>query len=74
MFFKLKKGKYKTYFVIGNNCCYLADEIVGSFGMDILSLNGIITPGTYYDHLNRLFNQKNSNVISKEIYNYDRRA
>ena len=73
-FYKLKKGKYKTYFVIGNNCCYLADEIVGSFGMDILSLNGIITPGTYYDHLNRLFNQKNSNVISKEIYNYDRRA
>jgi len=73
-FYKIKKGKYKTYFVIGTNCCFLADEIIGSFGMDILSINGIITPGTYYDHLNRLFNQKNSNVISKEIYNYDRRA
>lgn len=73
-FYKIKKGKYKTYFVIGTNCCFLADEIIGSFGMDILSLNGIITPGTYYDYLNRLFNQKNSNVISKEIYNYNRRA
>ena len=73
-FYKPIKGKYKTYFVVGNNCCFLADDIVGSFGMDILSINGIITPGTYYDYLNRLFNQKNSNVISKEIYNYNRRA
>lgn len=72
-FYKPKKGKYKTYFVIGNNCCFLADDIIGSSGMDILSINGIITPGTYYDYLNRLFNQKNSNVISKEIYNYQRR-
>lgn len=73
-FFKPKKGKYKTYFVIGTNCCFLADDIIGSLGMDILSINGIITPGTYYDYLNRLFNQKNSNVVSKEIYNYARRA
>ena len=73
-FYKPKKGKYKTYFVIGTNCCFLADDIIGSVGMDILSINGIITPGTYYDYLNRLFNQKNSNVVSKEIYNYDRRA
>lgn len=73
-FYKVKKGKYKTYFVIGTNCSFLADDIIGSSGMDILSINGIITPGTYYDYLNRLFNQKNSNVISKEIYNYDRKA
>lgn len=73
-FYKPKKGKYKTYFVLGNNCCFLADDIVGSFGMEILSINGIITPGTYYEHLNRLFNKTNSNVISKEIYNYNRRA
>jgi len=73
-FYKPIKGKYKTYFILGNNCCFLADDIVGSFGMEILSINGIITPGTYYDHLNRLFNQTNSNVISKEIYNYNRRA
>ncbi len=73
-FYKAKKGKYKTYFVIGTNCCFLADDIIGAVGMDILSINGIITPGTYYDYLNRLFNQKNSNVISKEIYNYNRRT
>ena len=42
--------------------------------MDILSINGIITPGTYYDYLNRAFKRKNSNIIYKEIYNKERRA
>ena len=42
--------------------------------MDILSINGIITPGTYYDYLNRALKLKRSNVISKEIYNFDRKA
>lgn len=68
-FYKFKKGKYKTYFILGTNCCYLADDIIGHSGLDILSFNGIITPGTYYDYLNRQFYQKNSIVIYKEIYN-----
>ncbi len=73
-FYKFKKGKYKTYFVLGTNCCFLVDDVVGKSGMDILSMNGIITPGTYYDYLNRKLKLKKSNVISKEIYNFDRRA
>ena len=73
-FYKFKSGKYKTYFVLGTNCCFLADDIIGASGMDILSINGIITPGTYYDYLNRSFKRKNSNIIYKEIYNKDRRA
>ena len=68
-FYKFKKGKYKTYFILGTNCCHLADDIIGKSGIDILSINGIITPGTYYDYLNRQFHYKNSIVISKEIYN-----
>ena len=73
-FYKFKKGKYRTYFVMGTNCCYLADDILGKSGMDILSINGIITPGTYYDYLNRELKQKNSNVISKAVYNFENRA
>lgn len=73
-FYKFKSGKYKTYFVLGTNCCFLADDIIGKSGMDILSINGIITPGTYYDYLNRAFKRKNSNIIYKEIYNKERRA
>ena len=73
-FYKFTKGKYKTYFVLGTNCCFLVDDIVGKSGMDILSINGIITPGTYYDYLNKELKLKNSNVISKEIYNKNRKA
>jgi hypothetical protein len=73
-FYKFKKGKYKTYFVLGSNCCYLADDIIANSGVDMLSLNGIITPGTYYDYLNRLLKKKNSFVVSKSIYNASRRC
>ena len=59
---------------MGTNCCFLADDIIGKSGMDILSINGIITPGTYYDYLNRELKLKSSNVISKEIYNFDHKA
>ena len=48
--------------------------LYGKSGMDILSINGLITPGTYYDYLNRKLKGKNSNIIYKEIYNKDRRA
>ena len=69
-----KNGKYKTYYVMGSNCCYLVDDILGNSGMDILSINGIITPGTYYDYFNKELSKKNSNVVSKSIYNARRRA
>lgn len=73
-FYKFKKGKYRTYFVLGTNCCFLADDILGKSGMDILSINGIITPGTYYDYLNRELKLRSSNIISKEVYNFSHRA
>ena len=68
-FYKFKTEKFKKYFVLGINCCLLADSIIGKSGADILKMNGIITPGTYYEYLNREFQKKNSMVISKNIYN-----
>ena len=59
---------------MGSNCCYLVDDILGNSGMDILSINGIITPGTYYNYFNKELSLKNSNVVSKNIYNNRRRA
>ena len=72
-FYKFTKTKYKTYFVLGTNCCYLVDDIVRKSGMDIISINGIITPGTYYDYLNKSLRLKKSRVISKDIYNKNKR-
>lgn len=68
-FYKFKSGKYKNYFVVGNNCCRLADNIIGKSGSDLLKMNGVITPGAYYEYLNREFQKKNSMVISRKIYN-----
>lgn len=73
-FYKFDKGKYKTYFVLGTNCCYLIDDIVGKSGIDLLSLNGIVTPGTYYDYLEKEFSRKNGLVVSKNVYNSNRRC
>lgn len=70
-FYKFKNGKYKNYFVVGNNCCRLADNIIGKSGSDLLKMNGVITPGAYYEYLNREFQKKNSMVISRKIYNQE---
>lgn len=68
-FYKFKKSRFKTYFVATTNCVQLADYILGSAGLDILNLNGIVTPGAYYEYLDRQFALKNKMVIYKKIYN-----
>ena len=65
-FYKFIKGKYKTYYTIGNSCVKLVDDIVGS---NILNIKGIISPGTYYHYLEKELLKKNSNVIGYQIYN-----
>lgn len=68
-FYKPTKGRFKNYFVLGNNCCRLADYVIGKNGIDLLRMTGVITPGAYYDYLNRQFQKKNSIVITRKIYN-----
>ncbi len=68
-FYKFTSGRFQKYFVLGTNCCRLADWIIGKSGIDLLKMNGVITPGTYYEYLNREFQKKNSMVISRKIYN-----
>lgn len=67
-FYKFNSGKFKTYFVMSTNCVLLADSIIGSLGTDLLKINGIITPGSYYDYLMKEYMKKNSMVISYNIY------
>lgn len=68
-FYKVQSGSFKTFFVLGVNCCKLADNIIGKSGIDLLKMTGIITPGTYYEYLNHEFYKKNGMVVSKIIYN-----
>ena len=68
-FYKFKKGKFKKFFVVGTSCCDLADHIIGKSGIDLLKMYGVISPGAYYEYLNREFYKKNSMVVSRKIYN-----
>jgi len=68
-FYKFKKGKFKKYFLLNTNCAYFADKILNVTGTDILKINGLITPGTYQEYLNKELNKKNGIVISCNIYN-----
>lgn len=67
-FYKFNKSSYKTYFLLSTNCVKLVDDVVGATGSDLLKINGVITPGSYYSFLEKEFKRKNSNVISKQIY------
>ncbi len=70
-FYKFNSGKFKTYFVCGSSCCDLANEIIGSSGIDLLKMNGLISPGTYYDCLNREYVNRTGLVVSRKIYTKD---
>lgn len=67
-FYKFMKGPFKTYFALNTNCVLLADTIVGQAGIDLLKIQGLISPGAYFDFFNREFSRKNSFVISRTIY------
>lgn len=66
--YKFRSGGFRTYFAVSTNCALLADKVVGLVGTDIITLNGILTPGAYYSYLDREFRRKNSIVITKTLY------
>ncbi|MEG0309891.1 MAG: DUF308 domain-containing protein [Eubacterium sp.] len=68
-FYKFKQGNpFKTYYAVGTNCVKLADTVVGKTGIDLLRVNGIITPGTYLDYLDSLFERGDSIVVTRKLY------
>lgn len=67
--YKFKRGKFKTYFVMGTNCVLLADQVIGTSGMDILALNGILTPGSYLAYFERESMKKGSFISAKFVIN-----
>lgn len=67
-FYKFKSGYFKTYFTFTTNCVKLSDVIIGSTGIDSVTINGIITPGIYYDFLNNLYKMNSSIVVKRNLY------
>lgn len=73
-FYKIRKGKFRTYWVTGDNCVSFSDVILGSVGADVLSIRGIITPGTYFDYLNKEYAKENSPVVDLVIHRFEDEA
>ncbi len=68
-FYKFQQGnEFKTYYALGTNCVKLVDTIVGKTGIDLIKINGIITPGAYLDYLDRLYDRGDSIVVSRTLY------
>lgn len=67
-FYKFREGRFKTYFALGSNCVLLADSIIGRLGTDVLSMRGLITPGTYLDYLDKEYHKKGGMVVSRQFY------
>lgn len=69
IFYKFQQGnEFKTYYALGTNCVKLVDTIVGKTGIDLIKVNGIITPGAYLDYLDRLYDRGDSIVVSRTLY------
>lgn len=67
-FYKIKRGQFKTYYVFGDNCVLFADRILGVIGADVLSIRGIISPGTYFQYLKAEAEKENSPVSNMKIH------
>ncbi len=72
--YKFSRGKFKKYFVLSTNCVLLVDSIICKAGTDILGLSGIISPGTLYEYLESQFLRKDSMVVTRHIYQLERKG
>jgi hypothetical protein len=67
-FYKIKYGKFHIYWALGDNCASFTDKILGTLGSDVLSVRGIISPGTYLDWLQKEYLKMNSPIVFQNIY------
>lgn len=67
-FYKIGQGPFKTYNVLTTNCVAVANMLSGSGGVDLMNPQGIVTPGTYSEFLDRQFLRKKSIVVSRTVY------
>lgn len=72
--YKVQSGPFRKYFAINTNCVKLADTIIGPAGLDIMRVNAIATPGSYFSMLNEMFERGNTIVTERTIYSDKKRG
>lgn len=68
LFYKIKEGKLKTFFVCSTNCVYFLSNILSVIGLNLFDLSGIVSPGAYYDFLNKQFKSDKGFIVSRKLY------
>ena len=72
-FYKFSSGMYKHYWVLGTNCVVFIDELMGAAGLGRIA-TGVISPGTYYDYLEREFARPGGIVSSRRVFRRRKRG
>jgi len=67
-FYKFSEGLFKTYFFVSTNCVLLVDYFVHFKGLELIRLNGLITPGSYFNFLNEAYQRKAPIVTRRIVY------
>jgi len=67
-FYKFRQGYLKTYFAFGTNCVELVDHFIKDQNIGLFRLNGIITPGAYFDFLNKAYQLPNDKITQRRVY------
>ena len=67
-FYKFKKTKFKSYFICNSSCCEIVNEVAKNTDINILKMRGILSPGSYYDRLNREYVNKSDLILYRNIY------
>lgn len=72
-FYRFTSGPYKHYWVLGTNCVVFIDELLGAAGVGRIAA-GIISPGTYYDYLEREYARPGGLVAYRRVFRRRRRG
>ena len=67
-YYKIKKGKFRTFFVFYTNCVTYMAQFLHAIGFSLWDFSGIISPGAYYDFLNNELKSDKGHVIYRKIY------
>lgn len=66
--YKFLSSRFKTYFVLGTNCVLLADYLIGTSGLDLIAMVGIMPPGIYYEYFEEELKKPQSIVVGKTVH------
>lgn len=67
-FYQIESGRFKTYWALGVNCALFIDSVLKALESDLLTLQGIFSPGLYFDWLEKEYAKANSPIISRWFY------